>query len=74
MPVADLGESKGEPAAVGEWLLADLGLIPSGTVLKRDKHVMAVKMGENELLVRLERHLLEREQLARPLAAEEGRP
>ena len=50
----------GGPAAVGDWLLGDLRLMPM-TVLKNDKHVMAVKNGENELLVRLERFLLNRE-------------
>jgi polar amino acid transport system substrate-binding protein len=74
VPVDSLANSKGSPAAIGEWLLSDLGLVPSGTVLKRDKHVMAVKLGENELLVDLERFLLRREQLARGLAAQEGRP
>lgn len=74
VPVMELSDSKGMPAAVGEWLLEDLGLVPGGTVLKKEKHVMAVKNGENELLVRLERFLLEREQLARRLVAAEGQP
>jgi polar amino acid transport system substrate-binding protein len=63
----------GGPAAVGDWLLADLRLMPM-TVLKKDKHVMAVKNGENELLVKLERFLLNRESQIRRLVDEEGRP
>ena len=63
----------GAPAAVGDWLLADLRLMPM-TVLKKDQHVMAVKNGENELLVRLERFLLNRESQIRRLVDAEGRP
>ena len=72
--VAPVDELKpGGPAAVGDWLLGDLRLMPL-TVLKKDKHVMAVKNGENELLVRLERILLNREGEARRLVDEEGKP
>jgi polar amino acid transport system substrate-binding protein len=63
----------GTPAAVGDWLLGDLRLMPL-TVLKKEKHVMAVKSGENELLVRLERFLLNREGAIRRLVDEEGQP
>lgn len=61
------------PAAVGDWLLGDLRLTPT-TVLKNDRHVMAVKNGENELLVDLERFLLDREGATRRLVDQEGRP
>jgi polar amino acid transport system substrate-binding protein len=63
----------GAPAAVGDWLLGDLRLMPT-TVLKEDQHVMAVRNGENELLVRLERFLLNRESAIRRLVDEEGKP
>ena len=63
----------GGPAAVGDWLLADLRLMTM-KVLKKSKHVMAVKNGENELLVKLERFLLNRESRIRRLVDEEGRP
>jgi polar amino acid transport system substrate-binding protein len=61
------------PAAVGTWLLGDLGLMPI-TTLKEDQHVMAVRNGENELMVSLERFLLDREGAARRLVDQEGKP
>jgi hypothetical protein len=42
--------------------------------LDHAKHVMAVKLGENAFLVRLERFLLNREEEIRRLLREEGRP
>jgi hypothetical protein len=73
-PVTDLSKARGKPAAVPEYLLDDLELIDSGTELAKDKHVMAVKLGENAMLVRLERFLLNREDEIRRLLTEEGRP
>ena len=73
-PVVDIARARDQPAAVPEYLLADLELTDSGTELAKDRHVMAVKLGENALLVRLERFLLNREGEARRLLAEEGRP
>jgi polar amino acid transport system substrate-binding protein len=74
VPVADLGSRGGEPAAVHDYLLDDLELTDSGTELDRSKHVLAVKLGENAFLVRLERFLLNREDEIRRLLAQEGRP
>jgi polar amino acid transport system substrate-binding protein len=61
VPVAELAGRAGRPAAVPHYLLDDLGLADSGTELDKAKHVMAVKLGENAFLVRLERFLLDRE-------------
>jgi polar amino acid transport system substrate-binding protein len=58
-PVTDLASRAGEPAAVHDYLLDDLSLADSGTELDSAEHVMAVKLGENAFLVRLERFLLE---------------
>ena len=74
VPVRDLAARAGEPAAVPDYLLGDLGLTDSGTELDQAKHVMAVKLGENAFLVRLERFLLNREDEIRRLLAEEGAP
>jgi polar amino acid transport system substrate-binding protein len=73
-PLRDLVSARGEPAAVPHYLLDDLELVDSGTELAKDKHVMAVKLGENAMLVRLERFLLNRESEARRLLVEEGKP
>jgi hypothetical protein len=74
VPVADLASRAGEPAAVHDYLLDDLELADSGTELDSAEHVMAVKLGENAFLVRLERFLLNREDEVERLVAEEGRP
>jgi polar amino acid transport system substrate-binding protein len=74
VPVTDLASRGGEPAAVQDYLLDDLDLTDSGTELDEAKHVMAVKLGENAFLVRLERFLLNREDEIRRLVAREGRP
>ncbi|HEV3375835.1 MAG TPA: hypothetical protein VG126_00990, partial [Thermoleophilaceae bacterium] len=64
----------GGPAAVPHYVLDDLSLTGSDTELDKAKHVMAVKLGENAFMVRLERFLLERgDEIAR-LLVEEGRP
>jgi polar amino acid transport system substrate-binding protein len=73
-PVNDVAVARGQPAAVPDFLLDDLELIDSGTELAKDKHVMAVRLGENAMLVRLERFLLNREDEARELLVEEGEP
>jgi polar amino acid transport system substrate-binding protein len=57
--VDDIAAAKGTPAAVDDWLLADMGLHPSGTNLVESDHVMAVRHGENGFLVELEKFLLE---------------
>jgi polar amino acid transport system substrate-binding protein len=74
VPVASLERRAGRPAAVPHYLLDDLALIDSGTELGEAKHVMAVKLGENAFLVRLERFLLNREDEIERLLVEEGRP
>jgi polar amino acid transport system substrate-binding protein len=74
VPVADLGSRRGEAAAVHHYLLDDLDLTDTGTELDTAKHVMAVKLGENAFMVRLERFLLNREDEIRKLLVEEGRP
>jgi polar amino acid transport system substrate-binding protein len=74
VPVASLEPLVGRPAAVPHYLLDDLELTDSGTELDKAKHVMAVKLGENAFLVRLERFLLNREDEIERLLVEEGRP
>ena len=74
VPVASLEPLVGRPAAVPHYLLDDLELTDSGTELDEAKHVMAVKLGENAFLVRLERFLLNREDEIERLLVEEGRP
>jgi polar amino acid transport system substrate-binding protein len=74
VPVTDIATRAGEPAAVHDYLLDDLRLADSGTELDSAKHVMAVKLGENAFLVRLERFLLDREDEIRRLLVREGRP
>jgi polar amino acid transport system substrate-binding protein len=73
-PLSELTRARGRPAAVHDYLLADLDLVDSGMELAKDRHVMAVKLGENAFLVRLERFLLNREGLAKQLLEREGRP
>jgi polar amino acid transport system substrate-binding protein len=74
VPVRDLAARAGRPAAVRDYLLDDLGLTDSGTELDEAEHVMAVKLGENAFLVRLERFLLNREDAIRRLVTVESRP
>lgn len=74
VPVTDLAARAGRPAAVPDYLLDDLRLTDSGTELDEAEHVMAVKLGENAFLVRLERFLLNREDEIRRLVTVEGRP
>lgn len=73
VPVSSLGEADG-PAAVEDYLLDDLGLVRTDVELDEHEHAMAVSMGENAMLVTLERFLLDREAHARDLLAEEGKP
>jgi polar amino acid transport system substrate-binding protein len=74
VPVASLSPRAGRPAAAPHYVLDDLGLRDSGTELDKAKHVLAVKLGENAFLVRLERFLLDREEEIERLLVEEGRP
>jgi hypothetical protein len=74
VPVPDLASERGKPAAVHDYLLDDLALADTGTVLAEAKHVMAVRLGENAFLVELERFLLDREGAIRAMLVREGRP
>jgi polar amino acid transport system substrate-binding protein len=69
----DLAGAPG-PAALGEWLLDDYGLVDSGVTLDETKHVMAVPLGENAWQVRLERFLSSNRSLVEDLLEQEGHP
>jgi polar amino acid transport system substrate-binding protein len=73
VPVDDLTQVDG-PAAVHDYLLDDLGLVRTDAELDEHEHAMAVSMGENAMLVALERFLLDREARAGELLAQEGKP
>ena len=73
VPVDDLTEVDG-PAAVHDYLLDDLGLVRTDAELDEHEHAMAVSLGENAMLVALDRFLLDREARAGELLAEEGKP
>jgi polar amino acid transport system substrate-binding protein len=71
--VRDLGEVRDGPVAGHHYVLDDLGLA-AGPELKEDEHVMAVRLGENAFMVRVERFLLNREDEIERLLLAEGRP
>jgi polar amino acid transport system substrate-binding protein len=73
VPVDDLTKVDG-PAAVHDYLLDDLGLVRTDAELDEHEHAMAVSLGENAMLVALERFLLDREARAGELLAREGKP
>jgi polar amino acid transport system substrate-binding protein len=73
VPVEDLKEVRG-PAAVHDYELDDLGLVRTDVELDEHEHAMAVSLGENAMLVTLERFLLDREARAGELLAREGKP
>jgi polar amino acid transport system substrate-binding protein len=50
----------GGPVAAEEWRIEALGLVPTDIVLEEAEHAMAVPVGENAWLVRLERYLGDR--------------
>lgn len=62
------------PAAVHDYLLDDLGLVRTDAELDEHEHAMAVSLGENAMLVALDRFLLDREARAGELLADEGKP
>ncbi len=72
-PVDDLAGVDG-PAAVSDYLLDELGLVPTDAELDEYEHAMAVPMGENAFLVELERFLLDSEHEASDLLAGEAKP
>jgi polar amino acid transport system substrate-binding protein len=61
IPVAidDLSMTRG-PVAAEEWEIEAQGLVPTNVVLDEAQHAMAVPVGENAWLVRLERYLGDR--------------
>jgi polar amino acid transport system substrate-binding protein len=72
-PVDSLAGAEG-PVAAHEYVLDDLDLVASEVELAKEKHVMAVPLGENAWMVRLERFLLDREGAIERLLIEEGKP
>jgi polar amino acid transport system substrate-binding protein len=56
VPVEDLS-SADMPVAAYPWQLEEWGFEPTGVELPEEKHIMAVPLGENGWLVRLERFL-----------------
>ena len=71
--VRDLGDVRDGPVAAHNYVLDDLGLA-IGPELKENEHVMAVRLGENAFMVRLERFLLNRADEIERLLLAEGRP
>jgi polar amino acid transport system substrate-binding protein len=72
-PVDSLA-GQGGPVAAFEYVLDDLGLEPTEVELEKEAHVMALPLGENAWMVRLERFLLNREDEIERLLMDEGRP
>jgi polar amino acid transport system substrate-binding protein len=72
-PVDSLAAADG-PVAAHDYVLDDLGLEPSEVELEKEQHVMALPLGENAWLVRLERFLLSREGEIQQLLVREGHP
>jgi polar amino acid transport system substrate-binding protein len=73
VPVDDVEEVRG-PVVVHDYQLDDLGLVRTDAELDEHEHAMAVSMGENAMLVTLERFLLDREARAGELLRREGKP
>ncbi len=62
--VVPVEEVESGPAVVESYELDDLGLVRTDAELDEHEHAMAVSMGENAMLVALERFLLDREAYA----------
>ena len=73
VPVEELRDARGRPAAVHDWLLDDLGL-RAAEELQSDQHVMFVRMGENAFQVKLERYLEANRDAVPRLLDRQGRP
>ena len=71
--VEDIATHDG-PVAVEDFLVDDLGYVPTDAELTEDEHAMAVSAGENAFMVELERFLLDNEQTARDILQREGTP
>lgn len=69
----DVARAEGA-VAIDNWLLDELSLEDTGVTLIETDHVMAVPLGENAWLVRLERYLLTHEDDIKALLEEEGKP
>jgi polar amino acid transport system substrate-binding protein len=72
VPVKDLS-SADMPVVAYPWQLEAWGFEPTGVELPEEKHVMAVPLGENGWLVRLERFLYTHRDEAKRLLREEAR-
>ncbi len=72
--VVPVEEVESGPAVVESYELDDLGLVRTDAELDEHEHAMAVSLGENAMLVTLERFLLDREARAGELLAQEGKP
>jgi polar amino acid transport system substrate-binding protein len=70
VPVEDLSSAE-MPVAAYPWQLKAWGFEPIGVELPEEKHIMAVPLGENGWLVRLERFLRANRQEAMKLLHEE---
>jgi polar amino acid transport system substrate-binding protein len=70
VPVDDLS-SANMPVAAYTWQLEEWGFEPTGVELPEEKHIMAVPLGENGWLVRLERFLRANHEEAVSLLREE---
>ena len=64
----------GGPVVVDDFMLDELGLVATDAELDEHEHCMAVSMGENAFLVKLERFLLDREHEASQILEQEWRP
>jgi polar amino acid transport system substrate-binding protein len=70
VPVEDLS-SVDMPVAAYPWQLEEWGFEPTGVELPEEKHIMAVPLGENGWLVRLESFLRANQGKAKKLLQEE---
>jgi polar amino acid transport system substrate-binding protein len=70
VPVDDLS-SADTPVVAYPWQLEEWGFEPTGVELPEEKHIMAVPLGENGWLVRLERFLRANREEAMKLLREE---
>jgi polar amino acid transport system substrate-binding protein len=70
VPVEDLSAAD-MPVAAYPWQLEEWGFEPTGVELPEEKHIMAVPLGENGWLVRLERFLRANQGEAKKLLREE---
>jgi polar amino acid transport system substrate-binding protein len=73
VPVDDLSSAE-MPVAAYPWQLEEWGFEPTGVELPEEKHIMAVPLGENGWLLRLERFLRANQTEAERLLREETLP